>query len=290
MSVMSSAIKYGNKLLKFAKAHKSSVCICGGLILTTGAVVEGCRATVKSVREIDEINAERLADGEERLTKKEVVKESIHNYFPTIGMTVAGGALIIYGHKVSLKQLSMATAGAKLLEAEYNELKESIEDVLSDDEEHKEIKGKIFDKFTARKHEKLYGDSKQAIDVYTGERYVDEVLHGVKLSDRRMYSDTTKVHRFKDRWGGEFYGTKDAAYNGVLEIRNMLLNGMEASLVDYYDAVGSSIHIPEIANKWIFSPVTINSINQLDIRTALHEDADGPYYRISWTEEPILDE
>ena len=289
MSLTSNVIKLGKTAIDFVKAHKSTVCVCTGIIAGGAAIVECGHATVKSVRKVDEINANRLADCEEPLTKKEVVKECISEYVPTIGLATLSAGLILYGHRCSLKQLSMATAGAKFLETEYNELKESIEDVLGDDE-HKELKGKLFDKFTERKHEKIYGDSKQSIDLYTGERYVDEVLHGYPISSRRSYNESSKIYRFKDKWGGEFYGTKDAVYNGVLEIRNMLLNGMEASLVDYYDAVGNNLHVPDIANKWIFSPSTINSINQLDIRTQLHEDADGPFYRLHWSEDPILDE
>lgn len=287
MSAMNSIIKISKLTRNFIKLHKSTICVCGGIVVGGVAIVECGKATVKAVRKVDELNTERMANGEEKMTKKEVVKECAKTYVPTVALATTSTVLILYGHKCTLKQLSLATAGAKLIETEYCQLKESIEDVLGDSE-HDELKGKVLDRYSQRKKEVLYGDSNNPIDNYYSDTYVDNVLHGTSITKDKILSNTGEW-RFKDEYGGEFRATRADVRYGVSEIRNMILSGMDASMVDFYNAVvddSSKVRYPEKANFFVFEADNLQKLQHVDARVQVSEDADGPFYMIHWSEEP----
>lgn len=260
----------------FVKAHKATICVCGGMVAGTVAIVECGKATYKSVREVDEVNADRVANGEEPLKKKEVVKLCKKNYYPTIGLTVSGIALISFGYRLTLRELASTTAVAKAAQAGYDDLRDSINDILDDGtEEKKTLKDSILNKFEDRKRDRrLYGDGPNAIDIcdYT-------------------YSKSSKIHpsaqrRFKDKYGAEFESTKGDVRAAISEVKYQLSCGLASGLADFYANASDNVKSPDFVSTLEWNPDTLNQLNDLEVTLKLEEDADGPYYWIQYSWDP----
>lgn len=277
MSVVNSIAKGAKIVAKFAKTHKATICVVTGVTAGGCAIVECGRATYKSTKQIDAINEARERLGQDPLTKKEVVKECVKNYIPTIALTTTSAGLILYGHRCTLKQLSIATAGAKLLETEYNELKESIEDVLGTggSDENKEIKDKVLNRFAERKH-KVYGDSTEPIDYYPA--------GGVSLDS---FSTCARKERFKDNYGGTMWATRGDVRYALEHMKNELLSGYSVSLDDFYRSVDDNAEFPDNARYFEFNESdTAYQYNQ-EINLMPDSDADGLFWRLTFREEPV---
>ena len=270
-----------SKLLKlaakggtFLKAHKTTICMCAGLVTGVGAVVECGHATVKSCKKVNEVNELRRINGDQDLTKKEIVQLCWKNYLLTAGLTFAAIGTTAYGYGVTLKQLGVATAGAKAAETECKQLKDSIEDVLGD-EEHKEIKDKVIDRFAERKAQ-VYGDSTQPVDIFRP--------MGTPPCN---FNKGNVVERFKDKFGAEFLGTRADIRYAVAELHSIMKDDGGLEYVDtLHRLMSDDIQGNTIGNDFVWDPEKIRDINDIDVRLTPDYDADGLFWNITYTIEP----
>lgn len=274
-----------SKLLKlaakggtFLKAHKTTICMCAGLVTGVGAVVECGHATVKSCKKVNEVNELRRSNGDNDLTKKEIVQLCWKNYLLTAGLTFAAIGTTAYGYGVTLKQLGVATAGAKAAETECKQLAESIEDVLGN-EEHKELKDKVIDRFNERKREYIYGDSDQPIDVRD--------LPPAFYATGNPGIGTGPV-RIKDEFGTTFIGTPDSAKLAFSKfVKDVIISqDGEASLDTFYDYIPGNVEIIPKSDRYEWKFYNIGDPDELDVRFDDDHDAFGLFWRMYYTIEP----
>lgn len=273
MTLMNVVTKVAKNSYKFYKANKSTFCIGFGLAAGGAALYSGCKATAKSVREIDIANNERQLNGEDPLTKKEVFQMVGKNYISTGAWTVVSASLIIAGHHLDLKAVGVATAAAKESDNAYNALRDSVNDILVGDE-NKETKEKILDKYAERKE--VYGDSEQPIDIYHGRPGTSAAMNG------------NGIWRFKDEYGFECEGTK-LAFKAAKEkfVMEGLNDIQDTSLADFYCCLEhygvSVIRQPQFAYRKGYA---VSELGDFDISINVDEDTDGPFYMVDYDLEP----
>lgn len=274
MTLMNVVTKVAKNSYNFYKANKSTFCIGFGLAAGGTALYSGCKATAKSVREIDIANNERQLNGEDPLTKKEVFQMVGKNYISTGAWTVVSASLIIAGHHLDLKAVGVATAAAKESDNAYNALRDSVNDILSDD---KDTKDKVIKKFDEKRHE-LYGDGPQPIDKYN-------IYHGYP----NQVVSSNKLERFKDEFGFECWTTRDVI-GTVKDLFKMevLNDASEGTLADFYDCIASHgghvIRQPEYAYRKGYRQ---DQIKEFDFRPDPDYDVDGLFYSIAYDSEPV---
>ena len=275
MTLMNVVTKVAKNSYKFYKANKSTFCIGFGLAAGGAAIYSGCKATAKSVREIDIANNERQLNGEDPLTKKEVFQTVGKNYISTGAWTLVSASLIIAGHHLDLKAVGVATAAAKESDNAYNALRDSVNDILTG-EENKETKAKIFDKCAERKE--VYGDSDQPIDIYHGRPVTSATING------------TGNWTFRDEYGFECVGTK-LAFKAAKEkfIMEGLNDIQETTLADFYCCLEhygvSVIRQPQFAYRKGYA---VSELGDFDISINVDDDPIyGPFYMVDYDLEPI---
>ena len=274
MTLLNVVTKVVKNSYKFYKANKSTFCIGFGLAAGGTALYSGCKATAKSVREIDIANNERQLNGEDPLTKKEVVQMVGKNYISTGAWTVVSASLIIAGHHLDLKAVGVATAAAKESDNAYNALRDSVNDILVGDE-NKETKERIFDKCAERKE--VYGDSDQPIDIYHARPGAVAAING------------TGIWTFRDEYGFECEGTK-LAFKAAKE--KFIMEGLndisETTLADFYYCLEhygvKVIRQPQFAYR---KGYVASELGDFDISINVDDDPIyGPYYMVDYDLEP----
>ena len=274
MTFVNAMTKVAKNSYKFYKVHKSSFFVGVGLAAGGAALYSGCKATAKSVREIDIANNERQLNGEDPLTKKEVFQMVGKNYISTGAWTVVSASLIIAGHHLDLKAVGVATAAAKESDNAYNALRDSVNDILVG-EEDKETKAKILDKYAERKE--VYGDSDQPIDIYHARPGAVAAIKG-----------NNGTWRFKDEYGFECEGTK-LAFKAAKE--KFIMEGLndisETTLADFYYCLEhygvNVIRQPQFAYRKGYAA---SELGDFDISINVDEDTDGPFYMVDYDLEP----
>lgn len=275
MTLMNVATKIAKNSYKFYRAHKSTLCIGCGLAAGGAALYSGCKATAKSVRQIDIANNEREINGDDPLTKKEVFQLVGKNYISTGAWTLVSAGLIIAGHRLDIKAVGVATAAAKESDNAYNALRDSVNDILSED---KDTKDKIIDRYEERKHE-IYGDSLQPIDQY----------HTYPGYSKNIVTTSHNYERFKDEYGFECWSSRTAIKAAKDKFKLEAINDIEdATLADfYYDIEGYDSNIirqPEYSHRKGYNT---NVICDFDIRFNPDYDADGLFWTIDYDLEPV---
>lgn len=274
MTFVNVVTKIAKNSYKFYKVHKSSFFVGVGLAAGGAAIYSGCKATAKSVREIDIANNERQLNGEDPLTKKEVFQMVGKNYISTGAWTVVSASLIIAGHHLDLKAVGVATAAAKESDNAYNALRDSVNDILVGDE-NKETKAKIFDKCAERKE--VYGDSDQPIDIYHARPGAVAAING------------TGTWTFRDEYGFECEGTK-LAFKAAKE--KFVMEGLndisETSLADFYYCLehygAKVIRQPQFAYRKGYA---VSELGDFDISINVDDDPIyGPFYMVDYDLEP----
>lgn len=270
----SKLLKLAAKGGQFLKANKTTICMCAGLVTGIGAVVECGHATVKSCKKVTEVNELRRINGDDDLTKKEIVQLCWKNYLLTAGLTFAAIGTTAYGYGITLKQLGVATAGAKAAETECKQLKDSIDDILGD-EEHKELKDKVIDRFSERKAQ-VYGDSLQPVDIYrpTG-------------APPCNFNKGNIIERFKDRFGAEFIATRADIRYAVAELHSMMKDDGGIETVDtLHRLMSDDIQDNTMGDNFGWDPENIRDINDIDVRLVPDYDMDGLFWNMVYTIEP----
>lgn len=273
MTFVNVVTKIAKNSYKFYKVHKSSFFVGVGLAAGGAALYSGCKATAKSVREIDIANNERQLNGEDPLTKKEVFQMVGKNYISTGAWTLVSASLIIAGHHLDLKAVGVATAAAKESDNAYNALRDSVNDILAGEENKK---AKIFDKCAERKE--VYGDSEQPIDIYHGRPGTVSTINGGAGN-----------WVFRDEFGFECIGTK-LAFKAAKEkfIMEGLNDIQETTLADFYCCLEhygvSVVRQPQFAYRKGYA---VSELGDFDISINVDDDPIyGPFYMVDYDLEP----
>lgn len=265
-------IKLAAKSGAFLKTHKATICMCAGIVSGVGAVVECGHATVKSYKQVEQKNTERSLNGDDALTKKEVIQLCWKNYLLTAGLTFAAIGTTAYGYGVTLKQLGVATAGAKAAEMECKQLKDTIDEVLGD-EDHKDIKDKVINRFTEKKAE-VYADGNQPIDVFRPPLNV----HGGRRN---------AVERYRDEKGFEFTATWADVLYAVSELHNTMKDSMSYETLDsFYRLITDDVPATNIGDQFRWEYDSIRDVNDIDVRRTPSYDVDGLIWELSYTIPP----
>ena len=276
MSAIKGVIKGAQKgckvMYRIGKAHKSTICVGFGLMAGGAALYSCAKATAKSVREIDEENAKRKENNEEPLTKKEKIQMAGKNYASTGVWTVVSFTLICCGQHMAIKDATIATAMASESDRAYEALRDSVNDILSDD---KETKTKVVNKF-----DEIYGDSNQPIDRYqVGNTHYDGYT---------KYSGGNVTERFKDEYGFECKASRSIiqACRDIFKVE-AANDIQDATLADFYYNIerygGEIISQPEHTHRIGY---TTNEICDFDYILNADYDTAGLYYSIDYSLEP----
>ena len=278
MNVIKSVKTTSKLIYNFGKAHKSTICIGFGLAATAKAFYEGCKATAKSVRQIDEENTFREASALSPMTAKEKIELCGKNYISAGAWLTVGFASIGYGHHLGIKQTAIATAFAEESEKAYVALRDSVNDIL-EGEEGKETKDKIIKEFD----KKVYGDGGQPIDKYYPMK--NDICTGRSESVVAI----PKYERFKDEFGFECWSTREVI-GTVKDLFKMevLNDAREGTLADFYDCISSHgghiIRQPEYGYRKGYRQ---DQIKEFDFRPDPDYDASGLFYSIVYDVEAV---
>ena len=136
--------KIFNVIGTFFKKHNTAILTGASVAGVVATSVLATKATIKSVSqydaELEQRNLELKSEGIEPLEKlpvKDTIKLCWKNYIPT-GVTMAGTiATDICSTKVADKKAAIATAAANIANQAYVELKDSINEVVTDPETRK---------------------------------------------------------------------------------------------------------------------------------------------------------
>lgn len=133
-------IKNATKAIEGAIKKNAPQILAGvGIAFGLGAVGGAVHATVRAVKIVEEKEAEN--DGE-KLTKKEIVKETWKLYVPTAVMTAASAACVVGSVHISMRRLATMTMAYAMSENSFKEYKEKAKELLGEKKEE-EIRGAV---------------------------------------------------------------------------------------------------------------------------------------------------
>lgn len=124
--------------------HLNEPKICLGLGITTmvGATALTGWQTVKAVRVVDAVKAEKNV---EKLPVKDIFKEVWKYYIPPALLLVASGGLFIRGYLSSAAAIQSSIASYNFLKESYQMYKDNVKDVIGEKKES-EVRAKIAEK------------------------------------------------------------------------------------------------------------------------------------------------
>lgn len=218
--------KIFNVIGTFFKKHNTAILTGASVAGVVATSVLATKATIKSVRqydaELEQRNLELKSEGIEPLEKlpvKDTIKLCWKNYIPT-GVTMAATiATDVCSTKVADKKAAIATAAANIANQAYVELKDSINEVVTDPETRKKIESKAAEKKSIRES--------------------NEPAALVGTSNAIIYGQGPTL--FKLAYNGVYFRSSvnkiDKAVNN-LNYKMMYNNEMYASLSDFFDELG----------------------------------------------------
>lgn len=277
MSVTNSIIKVSKSAWQWIKIHKSTIMVCGGVCLYGKALYDTGKQTYKAVRAIDEINTDRMANGEDPLTKKEAFKQGVSYYIQPGLEAIAATVLVIGGYKIAIDKLLTTSAGAKLVSDKYESLTHTIDEYFGDDVEEKD---KFYSNYHRAREERIYGDGNEPIDRYSP-RWSESGYSKLIGTNPNVGKE-----RYKDFVGTNMYVTRGDIRAAIIDIRSQLKGGNDVYLSDFYDALPDGIEYPRVCNKYLWEGNMFDSgqdIDNIDIVFTPDQDSEGLFYQMTFT-------
>ena len=264
--------KIFNVIGTFFKKHNTAILTGASVAGVVATSVLATKATIKSVRqydaELEQRNLELKSEGIEPLEKlpvKDTIKLCWKNYIPT-GVTMAGTiATDICSTKVADKKAAIATAAANIANQAYVELKDSINEVVTDPETRKKIESKAAEKKSIRES--------------------NEPAALVGTSNAIIYGQGPTL--FKLAYNGVYFRSSvnkiDKAVNN-LNYKMMYNNEMYASLSDFFDELGIRDLITPSSDQvgWNID----SRIETKKSKTGICEFTDEAYILVEFTADP----
>ena len=222
--------KIFNVIGTFFKKHNTAILTGASVAGVVATSVLATKATIKSVRQYDaelerrnnelrETSKSDFCAQLDKLPVKDTIKLCWKNYIPT-GVTMAATiATDVCSTKVADKKAAIATAAANIANQAYVELKDSINEVVTDPETRKKIESKAAEKKSIRES--------------------NEPAALVGTSNAIIYGQGPTL--FKLAYNGVYFRSSvnkiDKAVNN-LNYKMMYNNEMYASLSDFFDELG----------------------------------------------------
>ena len=265
-------IKIFNAIGTFLKKHNTAILTGASVAGVVATSVLATKATIKSVRqydaELEKRNLELKSEGIEPLEKlpvKDTIKLCWKNYIPTGVTMTATIATDICSTKVADKKAAIATAAANIANQAYAELKDSINEVITDPETKKKIESKA--------------EEKKAI------RESNEPAALVGTNNAIIYGQGPAL--FKLAYNGVYFRSSvnkiDKAVNN-LNYQMMYNNEMYASLSDFFDELNLRDLITPSSEQ-----VGWNIDSRIEVKkdkTGVCEFTDEPYILIEFVTDP----
>ena len=276
-------IKIFNVIGTFLKKHNTAILTGASVAGVVATSVLATKATIKSVRQYDaelkrrnnEItfenpNAKDKYKANEigqftKLPIKDTIKLCWKNYIP-VGITMAATiATDICSTKVADKKAAIATAAANIANQAYVELKDSINEVVTDPETRKKIESKAAEKKSIRES--------------------NEPAALVGTSNAIIYGQGPTL--FKLAYNGVYFRSSvnkiDKAVNN-LNYKMMYNNEMYASLSDFFDELGIRDLITPSSDQvgWNID----SRIETKKSKTGICEFTDEAYILVEFTADP----
>ena len=235
-TVAKNLTRFKGKAMALVSAHSPEILTGLGIAGLIGTVALTAKAAVK----IDHILKEAEETKGEKLTVKEIVKETWKEATPVVLSTAATGACIFASHQISTKRRTALMAAYALAEENLDELKKSIKEMTGEEV-----------------YEKIKTNAEQA-------RFEDVdglVAEGVRGSDTILCYDKMS--------GRYFWSTKNRIEAAVNSVNQMIISDWSAVLNDFYDELG-------LDRIYIGDDLGWNSNNMLSIAfdTAIREGGD----------------
>lgn len=222
--------------------HKSAILSGTAIVTAIGTIVMTVKATVKSVKDIEELKEDKYVQANENLnpedegidkedikvTPIEVVKVSWKHYIPVAIGVATTVICIICAHRIDAKRIAAATSALMLSEKMNKELEhKTIEEFGK--EKLDQIKEKVFHENADLR--KVYVDDKKALHreiLRDGDRMVG--YYRPEASDRMCWFKDPITARY-------FWASKSQVEKAVtMAMRQAINNGsMLISLNDFYD-------------------------------------------------------
>lgn len=264
--------KIFNAIGTFFKKHNTAILTGASVAGVVATSVLATKATIKSVRqydaELEQRNLELKSEGIEPLEKlpvKDTIKLCWKNYIPT-GVTMAATiATDICSTKVADKKAAIATAAANIANQAYVELKDSINEVVTDPETRKKIESKAAEKKSIRES--------------------NEPAALVGTSNAIIYGQGPTL--FKLAYNGVYFRSSvnkiDKAVNN-LNYKMMYNNEMYASLSDFFDELSLRDLITPSSDQvgWNID----SRIETKKSKTGICEFTDEAYILVEFTADP----
>lgn len=239
--------------------------------VSIGSTILACvfvgRATVKSVRQYDaelerrNKTIKKKKDKLEKLPVKDTVKLCWKNYIPAavcLSTSITGNAL---STKNANKKAALATSAANLANQALSDYKESVNEIVTDEETKKKIRERVDEKKTEREN------------VVTGNW--KPMIYG------------TGPTLFKLDYNGTYFRSSVNRIDKVVNNLNhdmMFGNEMECSLSDFFYELGIRELINPSTDKvgWTID----NKIETRKDRTGICECTDEPYILVEFLKDP----
>lgn len=178
--------------------HKSAILAGTAIVTGIGTTVLAVRATVKAVKDVEDVKGVKIdsdTEAEEaKISKKEIVKAVWKHYIPVVIGTTVTVVCIVCAHRVDAKRIAAATSALVLSEKMRKELEHKTINELGH-EKFKEIKKAIFkenpdlDKaYKSGRVKALDGDCS-----WRNGRYVRKCWFKDEISGREFWSSRSEV-------------------------------------------------------------------------------------------------
>lgn len=206
--------------------HKADILFALGLVCEIGAVVTSAAGTTKAVRLLEE---ERKCT--EIRTPAEVTKTVWKCYIPTVALTVASAACLIFSHKDMKGAVAATAAACTMTETAFSEYRTKIRELFGAEKEHDAMEEAACDKMvrTQPDREIIVGTDGESLcfDALSG-RYFQSSVNALKkieneLNARLLREDCLSANEYFYEIGlpeipaGEYLGWN--AMKGLIELR-----------------------------------------------------------------------